>query len=484
MERTICNTIPETPSTLVRKNQRHLAAWVGSARTVAQALRGDVDKIVMTCLKKSQKERYRRVSYLRDDIERHLSGQPIVARGTSRWYRMRKFMARHPTATVASALALLTLLTAIWVVNRQAQEASRQAQQAEAAKSFLIEMIGRTDPFVDSESITLLSSLKAAIPTIDERFDSQPLLQAELRYAIGYALQNLGETEQSRAQFERALQLRQANGNRVDQAEAIQGLAIVDWWESRYEDGTERFQTALEMLEYENSDRAVVLKINTLANLAAMQTEMNNHEPSRAHSLLAIELAEGREDISDETRANLWGNLATAEESLGNFLAAEIAFDQTLTLLKQSVGESHPSVAIALNNYAFLFYSQGTYDRAIELFAESVNLRRTTLGNDHPQLANALSNLAGAMIAGGKAESALKPASEALFVAQRGFAADHWRIGKAHQMLARVHQANGSINQALIHARDALEILSAAEGDHSRALEELNGILELNQSPP
>lgn len=477
MERAICDSIPETPSALVRKNRDHLEAWVGSPRTLIQALRGDVDKIIMTCLKKSAKERYRSVNILRDDLERHLGGEPVIARGTSRGYRLRKFIARHPTTSAALGLTLAILLAAVWIVNQQAREATRQARQAEATTQFLLQMIGRSDPFVEAQSMTLIDALKNAIPSISTRFDGQPVLEAQMRFAIGYALQNLGETEQSRQQFEQSLRLREAFSDAVDQAESIQGIGIVDWWDSRYADGVSRFETALGLLEGDDSDRASVLRINTLANLAAMLTEMQEHARSRDLSIRAIGLAAGRSDIDDETRANLWGNLATAEESLGHFKAAENAFDQTLKLLKRSVGDTHPTVAIALNNYAFLFFSQGELDRAIELFGESVALRRSTLGNDHPQVANALSNLAGALLAAGRNDQAIGPAHEALGIARRGFEPGHWRIGKSLQMLARIYQQSGVTEQARDYARQALDILGEAEGDHRNAIEELNAIL-------
>src|SRR5690606_26990396 len=122
----------------------------------------------------------------------------------------------------------LALVVGIIAVSFQAREAQKQrdvavqeASRASNAKDFLIDMIGRADPFENATSATLIGALKQSIPGIDARFAGQPELEADMRYAIGYALQNLGEIEPARAQLEAALVLRRAHGSALDVAEVL-----------------------------------------------------------------------------------------------------------------------------------------------------------------------------------------------------------------------------------------------------------------------
>ncbi len=476
IERIVCESIPDNPSSAAGKKPQNIPDGLPDANHLCALLRGDVDRIIMTAMHKSPTQRYASAQALTTDIQNHLSGFPVAARGASRWYRLRKFITRHPAACLASASAFAILAVALIVISRQVIEANQQASRAEAAKQFLVSMIGRSDPFENTESATLAGALQQAVPTIAEQFTGQPLLEAEMRYAIGYALQNLGETVVSRQQFEQSLALRNQFGSVLDQAESLGGLGIMDWWDSAYQEGNLHFSEAMQLLGEQNSERAVKLKVDILANWSAMQTEAGEHATSAEHSRQALQLAQQAAFISDETRANIWGNLATAEESLGNFGEAEKAFDNTLALLENSVGIAHPSYAIALNNYAFIFYSQQKYQPAMELFSRSVEIRRQTLGANHPQIATALLNLAGTQIVMAEYANAEGNAMEALAIAKSAYPAGHWRIGKAHQTLARLYAATADHDDAAQQATDALAIFRHSEGNFTDAIAQLEGI--------
>lgn len=84
-----------------------------------RVLRGDLDTIVGTTLKKQPAERYVSVTALADDLRRHLRHEPISARPDTRAYRAAKFVRRHRWP-VAAALVTFALLSAgLFVANRQ-----------------------------------------------------------------------------------------------------------------------------------------------------------------------------------------------------------------------------------------------------------------------------------------------------------------------------------------------------------------------------
>ena len=105
-----------------------------SLRRRLQAVRGDLDWIVMKALEKDRTRRYETVNGLARDLERHLNGEPVVARPPSRAYLAGKFMRKHRVAVTAVggvALALLIGLGLALVGFTQARRHRRQAEQSE-----------------------------------------------------------------------------------------------------------------------------------------------------------------------------------------------------------------------------------------------------------------------------------------------------------------------------------------------------------------
>src|SRR5690606_10534189 len=75
------------------------AAEIGRARglepgRLTRKLRGDLDDIVLTAIRKEPGRRYASAEQLAEDIRRYLAGRPILARPGTPAYRVRKFVAR------------------------------------------------------------------------------------------------------------------------------------------------------------------------------------------------------------------------------------------------------------------------------------------------------------------------------------------------------------------------------------------------------
>ena len=72
-------------------------------------LRGDLDTIVLMALRKEPERRYQSARELADDIRRYLAGEPVRARSDKVAYRAAKFVRRHRTSAIASAITLCVL---------------------------------------------------------------------------------------------------------------------------------------------------------------------------------------------------------------------------------------------------------------------------------------------------------------------------------------------------------------------------------------
>jgi len=103
---------------------------IGSAR-LGRPLRGDLDTIVLRALSKDPARRYASAGDLAADVERHLAGQPVLARRDSLRYRAGKFVRRHRLGVAAAVTLFVSLVGGITATAWQAGVAERQRARAE-----------------------------------------------------------------------------------------------------------------------------------------------------------------------------------------------------------------------------------------------------------------------------------------------------------------------------------------------------------------
>ena len=121
LERAICDEVPLPASASAARTREHegaplhspdeLAANRGTDRRgLRSQLRGDLDTICATALRKTPERRYASPRELADDIRRHLEGQPIAAHPESAAYRTRKYVRRNRVSIAVGLVVCLLLL--------------------------------------------------------------------------------------------------------------------------------------------------------------------------------------------------------------------------------------------------------------------------------------------------------------------------------------------------------------------------------------
>ena len=108
------------------------------------AVNDDLDNIVLMAMRKERERRYRSVDEFSADLQRYLTGRPVMARQDSLRYRARKFVGRHRLPIAAAALVILSLVGGATVAILQAREARAQRQTAERRLSDMIELSNRS----------------------------------------------------------------------------------------------------------------------------------------------------------------------------------------------------------------------------------------------------------------------------------------------------------------------------------------------------
>lgn len=120
-------------------------------------INSELDTIVLKALMKDQARRYQSAGDLAADIERFLRGEPILARGDSRLYILRKTLRRYRVPlTFAAMLVIVISAFAFFTFQQAVQLQQRGAQLGEALRISNIErgrLLGRSGNFVSAEAM-------------------------------------------------------------------------------------------------------------------------------------------------------------------------------------------------------------------------------------------------------------------------------------------------------------------------------------------
>ena len=213
----------EKPSTVVTRSED------------ARRLRGDLDNIVRMAMRKETARRYRSVEQFSEDIRRHLTGRPVIARPDTISYRAGKFLQRNTIAVSAAVLILLSLVGGIIATAWQARRATIQehrarAEQARAERRFNdVRKLAKSVLFDYHDAIKNLPGatkvrellVKDALNYLDSlagEANSDPDLQRELAAAYervgdvrgGESSGSLGDLAGAVESYTKALRIREA----------------------------------------------------------------------------------------------------------------------------------------------------------------------------------------------------------------------------------------------------------------------------------
>jgi serine/threonine protein kinase/tetratricopeptide (TPR) repeat protein len=129
------NHSPQEIARVISTDQIEKPSMVVTRGEDARRLRGDLDNIVRMAMRKETARRYRSVEQFSEDIRRHLTGRPVIARPDTMSYRTGKFWQRNKVAVSAAILILLSLVGGIIATAWQARRATIQEHRARAEQA-------------------------------------------------------------------------------------------------------------------------------------------------------------------------------------------------------------------------------------------------------------------------------------------------------------------------------------------------------------
>jgi eukaryotic-like serine/threonine-protein kinase len=367
-------------------------------------LRGELDTVLEKALQPRPEDRYASVPELAEDVRLHIAGLPIRATPASRWYRARKFVARHRAPVAFAALAAISLLvgsiaTAVQArgVARQRDVAEFERNRAEQVTEFIVNLFDAADPTAIGEgradTLRIRALLDLGAARVRSELAGAPALQAELLATLARIYTNLGVFGPAEELVGDAIRV--AESARVGGAAHAVRIALLariagDRGEllradSLYEAATAALATAT---------AADSLRAALMGEHGLILSYRGEHERALEMITAALDIAGTRGPGDGPLRSRLLNNLAIVRYDLGEYAMAESLFRQVYDAELTYQRPDHPALATTLNNIASSLQYQGRYDEAEPAFVQAIAVARQGLGENHASVGDYLQNLA------------------------------------------------------------------------------------------
>jgi len=220
LERSILDIEPRAPSCrepgagALEARGMSLAAW-------RQALRPELDAIVMKALAKRPEQRYSSVDAMLADVDRWLAGEAVLARRPTRWQHARKFIGRHRVGVTLGGLSMaaMAVLTASAVV--LGLQARAESERATAARKYVFDIFRFATPGQATEEFTAAQLLDWGARHARDALAGQPALQSDVLGDIGASQLFRGEFAPAADSLATAANLALSQGDRSEWAEKL-----------------------------------------------------------------------------------------------------------------------------------------------------------------------------------------------------------------------------------------------------------------------
>lgn len=478
------------------------------ARQQQRALKGDLDLILATALRKEPERRYESVGAFAEDLRNYLAKLPIRARGDSVAYRARKFIERHMLPVGLAAAFVSAAIGLTWYYTERLKIERATAEQTVA---FLTDLFEAPIPTRWRESpLTVAELLDRGAEQAEINEELTPVVRARLLTTMGTVYENLGRIEDAARVSERALALIETArpSGHVDIAATLLTLGTVRMRQGHYEEAIELLNRALAIRErhygpqslpvaavadrlyrvnYFLDDTRAMLEfaqrahdirtallppddprqITPTSNLGMANWQVGNMR--RAAELLtqAIEISRAQPEINEARLSTVLHNLGLIAWYLGDYRGAAAHYEQALELGERVLGDEHPQIPLTMFALAVAREFVGDYVGAGELFDLLVPLQERILGEMHDEVAYTLAGY-GTFLAGiGETDEAAATLERArrIFAATVGLDRSH--TGQMWVGLGQVALARGDLAPAEDYFRKALRVRGDSLNDDS-----------------
>jgi serine/threonine protein kinase len=332
----------------------------GNVDKLRRRLAGDLDNILLKALRKEPERRYAAVQDLSADIQRHLTGLPVLAREDTFAYRAGKFIQRNKASVAAAAVVAITLFAASIVTTWQATVAKRERAKAERR-------------FKDVRNLTnsFLFDFHDAIADLNGATNAREMVVKKAQEYLSSLAQEAGEDRELLWELSTAyLKLGDVQGRPGFSRTGDTGGAL-----QSYEQSLE-LRRHLVSLEPGNSGYQLGLAI-TLSRFGPIYQVLGKPSTAAERMREAMEitdklLPQSHDLTTFQTAFRNPAFLGDALSELGHYDEALAMYQKSLSIAEQMKGESFPDKDVKLRfvvsreRLGFIFGIKGEWQKALD----------------------------------------------------------------------------------------------------------------------
>ncbi|MEM8559814.1 MAG: protein kinase [Bacteroidota bacterium] len=519
VERAVLEAAPAKPSTAVRAATRTATDPAGSAdldpsttERWARRLRGDLDTIVLTALRKEPERRYRSAADLADDLRRHADGLPVMARPDTTGYRLRKFAQRNRVGVAAAAALLVALVLGLagtlWQARIAAAErdtAQTALRDAEATMDFLQSVMLQADLEEADPERSIGAVLDSAALRIDDELAERPAVAQQVHATMSDIYLGFRDTEQAEYHARRALAL---TSDTLTQpfGRALYLLALAHSYRGDNDEAFLHFERAVSALRSLPDSLARAALARTLNSYGSALSEDGRYEdalalleeaiplmdafdpeelPSTHNNIAAIHLIQGDDERAIEALHGVLSameaqgdagsyeygvaqaNLAIGYAGSERFEEAAAHSGPAVTTLAAALTPTHPETVAARATYALHLESAAQTDTALQEADSLLTLTEADPAMLPPIKAYALVAAGIVLCRSGQPAEGRPALATSLALRRTMVPPDHWLIGSGLSVLGACDAELDNLARAEPALREGYEIVRDALGAES-----------------
>lgn len=240
-------------------------------------------------------------------------------------------------------------------------------------------------------------------------------------------------------------------------------------------------ERGLQKIENSLEDEPEV-KASLLSTLGSVYTNMGQYQKAQLQFEKSLDLRRNTLDpLHPEIAKNL-NEISTTQLYMGNLQKAKIALIEALQIQRQAEEPVYENYASTLNNLSFIYLQTNELDSAEVLLRQAIDIRRNKTNTEPEQLAPNLDGLAMTLERKGDSYNAEKVYRESLELRQASMDPNHPDIARSLNNFAGFMYRKGDFESAELLYRQALDIWRKVLGnDHpdvARAYNNLAAVLE------
>ncbi len=454
----------------------------------------DLELIVLKSLRKAKSERYQSVDAYREDLQRYLDGEPVIAHPPTTIYQIRKLVRRYRIPFVFAAVLSVLIISFAIIVSiqasriadqrdkaiiaqsleaeaRQAAEmektrAQRESANALAISDFLKDMLSSVEPEKDGHDVRVADVLAQASQSLGDNFEGQWETAVTLHQTISDTYRTLGMFDEAEQELNAAINIQQSElgPNDLRIIKSQHKLASLYIRQSRFNEAEVILKSVIEQTRTQLGQEHEQVGI-ALQELAEMHRGRSDYTAAMTVIEESIEILsmpgvdESHLLASQNARANLLADT-------GRYVEAESMFREVLSRQMDLHGNDHPLVMATKENLALVVAKDlGRPEEGVVLYREIVAYARRTQGSKHPETALKISSLAGCLQAMGAYEEAEPLYREAIDIYRDVYDEPHPDLGIGLNNLGHYLRTMKRFDEAEPYFIEAVDVMRKSLGE-------------------